>query len=121
MFDRALVALALGLAGCNTGNIVLDDVPSPDKAYHAVQFTSARAATVSGRYLVSILPGNGNHSATANVFEFDSNKEVASSKIQLKWIGPRHLTIVHDSRVRIFKKETSLGDVAVTYRPIAVN
>lgn len=111
----ALLAVAILGAGCDLDpceNSNLRRIPSPDQHWVAWIFVRGCGATTGNSVQVSVLRA----SATApsdggNVFIIEQDSGVAT-----EWAAPRELAISYEPRGEVFKQETQIGEVSVSYR-----
>jgi hypothetical protein len=114
-----LVALSLWLVGCldPCENRVLSELTAPNRNTRAVVFERSCGATTGFSTHVSILKASDAVSKSAgNIFVADSDHGVAKDMtVTARWAAPDSLVIRYPAKARVFRKETQLNGVAITY------
>ncbi len=117
---RFLIALCaflscLLLTGCCENEHPVEH-PSPDSQGKYVQFSRNCGATTSENLQISLLQANQPlPDEEANTFIADNNHGVTQFVAQGEWVSARELRITYSSKSRVFKKESRVGPVVITY------
>jgi hypothetical protein len=103
-------------AGCDlTGpceNTPIIDIPSPDKRLAVWVFVRDCGATTAKGVHVSIRPASAGPPRDAgNTFIIEQETTVVA-----EWPAPGQLVISYEPLGEVFKKESHVGEVAVSYR-----
>ncbi len=96
---------------------------APDNAYKAIVFERDCGATTAPSVQISLLPADEQlDNDTGNTFIADSVSSAKSDKdffdIRVSWITKGKLNIEVASRARIFKNETQVNGILVSYSKI---
>lgn len=108
--------------GCN--NIIIDQSTAPNGSYNAVIFQRDCGATTGFSTQVSLLDSNEKPSGSANVFIVDNDHGAADvgkwggPEAEMQWISDDHLLVRFAAKSRIFKQETSVSGVQISYEEI---
>lgn len=132
-----IFTFVLSIVGCESmcANVILQELPSPDKKLKAVIFQRYCGATTGFSTQVTILKYDEKlHKAKGNVFSADTDLgkvpgglDGGRLVVEAVWKDPRHLQIMHTQNARILsaakKIEVSLGIfksevIQITYSPI---
>lgn len=122
----------IGFSACidPCGNDILTEMRSPDGRLRFVVFQRDCGATTGFSTQVSIITSDAGFltsptwlrsTRSGNVFVADTNHGEAPSGpgggpvVQVEWLGPNRLKIIHDKRARVFKSAQSAGGVSVEY------
>ena len=112
------------------GNDILTEMRSPDGRLRFVVFQRDCGPTTGFSTQVSILTSDAGFLTTptwlrstrsGNAFVADTNHGEAPSGpgggpvVQVEWLGPNRLKIIHDKRARVFKSAQSVNGVSVEY------
>ena len=118
-----IASACLDLSG-GCANQLLNDVPSPGGARHAVVFQRDCGATTAFSTQVSILPaGTTLPDISGNVFVADTDHGRAQRgpgggpRVSVRWIASDTLELRYDSRARIFVQEVHGPGAAVRFVP----
>jgi hypothetical protein len=127
---RSLILLCVisACSGCDEllglcGNVVVQTVKSPDGAHVAVLFTRDCGATTALSTQVSVLGSTKSLSGGGNAFVADDNhgavraSSTGAIPMTLRWTAADHLSISYPAGARVFKKESRVDGVAITYAP----
>jgi hypothetical protein len=116
--SNTLVFLALTVlgAGCElTGPCENSEgarIPSPDGRLAAWVFVRSCGATTADSVHVSVLPASATGTReVGNTFIIEDKSTVIA-----EWPAPRQLLVSYESLGRVFKKESQVGEVTVSYR-----
>jgi hypothetical protein len=115
--SRSLAVLAslLLAAGCDLTepceNAPIIDIPSPDKRLAAWVFVRDCGATTAKAVHVSVRP------ASAGLPRDPGNTLIIEQEatVVAEWVSPTQLLISYEPLGEIFKKESHVGEVAVSY------
>lgn len=117
MLRLLFLICAISFSGCSTldslcGNMILEEIPSPDKKLKAVLFARDCGATTSESMQVSILDADENldDNSVGNVFITDYET------ISLKWLSVSALEITIPPKAQTFKQQRQLGDISIVYK-----
>jgi len=117
----ASIALTACDAGCS--NQTIRTVISPDKATKAILFERDCGATTDFTSQLSIFKMGATISGEGgNAFVADTNHGKTKDtdwhgpSLEIRWLDSHHLEVLYDSHARVFKKESSVGDVSIDYR-----
>ncbi|MET0654346.1 MAG: hypothetical protein ABWY94_02075 [Pseudoxanthomonas sp.] len=120
-----LVAAAAGfdhLLGSSCVNEILEEFPSPDRAYKAVAFQRDCGATTGFSTQISILRfGRSLDDGSGNIYVADADHGAAPSgpgggpPVQVRWTGNRSLSVAGHPQARVFSSKAKYEDVAITY------
>jgi hypothetical protein len=99
---------------------VLNEAPaehlSPDGQWKYVSFDRNCGATTRDNLQVSILPAFKHlPNEAANVFIADDNQGATRFVAQPEWVSSRELRIAYSPKARVFKKESQVGPIKITY------
>jgi hypothetical protein len=110
--------------GCK--NAVQSTVLSPNGTQAAIVFERNCGATTGFSAQVSVVPAsNRKLDGGGNALVADTDRGAAPSasyggpEIRLKWLSESSLSIEHHSKVRLFKSESKVGSVVITYAKFA--
>ncbi len=122
----SLVILGLVLASCADdlcGNDLIYSVSNYNGSKEALVFVRNCGATTDYSIHVSILSlDDGIPRESGNTFIADSDHGKAPTaernalQLKIEWTARETVTIIHSSDARVFKSETSVGDVSVVYQ-----
>ena len=89
---------------------------SPDGKWKYVTFSRNCGATTADNFQVSVLPATALMPTEAgNVFIADDNHGEAAFVADPEWLPPHTLQITYSTKARIFKKESRVAVVDVSY------
>lgn len=118
-----VVAIALYvIADAMCQNEVLSDVRSPDGKYRVITFQRDCGATSDFSTQVSVIPAWWYlRNVSGNLFVADTDHGKAPSgpgggpDVRVMWMSPSLLSISYHPDARVFKSESAVGSVSVTY------
>jgi len=109
------IGLCVSLGGCCSNEAPAEHL-SPDKAWKYVSFDRNCGATTRDNFQLSILPASKPlPNEAGNTFIADDNHGATRFVAQAEWIASRKIKITYSTKARIFKKETKIGPIAITY------
>lgn len=110
-----LVAVCLLLNGCCENEVRSEHV-SPDGKWKYVTFDRNCGATTADNFQVTVLPATAGPSDSAgNTFIADDNHGAARFVALAEWLPPHTLQIRYSAQIRVFKKESHIGEVEIKY------
>ena len=115
----SIVALSVGLVACvdPCENTVLSELTGPTRNRRAVVFERSCGATTDFSTHVSVLNADDARPKSAgNIFIADSDHGGGKDMIvTAPWAAPDQLVVRYPARARIFRRETQVNRIAVTY------
>ena len=119
------------VAGCSSsgggggacGNLTVRALKSPDGIRTAVLFARDCGATTDFSTQLSIVPTAQQPKEGGNVFIADANHGAAATDargalpVQLRWTSATELAVSYPAAARVYKKETRVDGVTVSYAP----
>jgi hypothetical protein len=115
------VVLLLCTSGCAglCGNHILTEETSPDNRRSVVIFERDCGATTGISIQVSVLSAPERLADEGgNVFIEDDNRGVSKPWAKVRWLSQDRIAITYPSQSRVFRKETLVMGVGVTYEPV---
>ena len=108
-------AVCLLLIGC-CENEAPTEHASPDGNWKYVSFDRNCGATTASNLQICVLPAKDSlPNAGANAFIADDNHGATRFVAQPKWLSGQVLQITYSSKARIFKKESRVGPIEISY------
>lgn len=110
----AFVVVLVGCVDC--ANEAAAEHLSPDGQWKYVSFDRNCGATTGHNLQVSVFPASKPlANEAANAFIADDNHGATRFVAQPEWVSARELRITYSPKARIFKKESKVGPISVTY------
>lgn len=114
------------LNSCSDGcsNTVVDQSTSPNGGYSAVLFQRDCGATTGFSTQISLLDDDEIPKGSANVFIADDDHGAADigewggPEAGVQWISDDHMLVRFATKSRIYKQETSVSGVKISYQEI---
>jgi hypothetical protein len=97
---------------------------SPDGSHIAVLFQRDCGATTGFSTQISILGTGDKLSGGGNAFRADDDHGIAragdwgGSWAEMKWLSPDHLLIRYAAKSRLFKQDTNVSRVRISYQAV---
>ena len=114
LLTATLVACALLVACCR--NEAPAEHLSPDGQWKYVSFDRNCGATTRDNLQISILAASKRlPNEAANAFIADDNHGATRFVAQPEWVSSRELRIIYSPKARVFKKESQVGPIRITY------
>jgi len=108
--------------GSMCANRIVDSTLSPDGRHEAVLFERDCGATTDFSSQVAVIPyGTDLPNIYGNVFmaEPHGNPRRApwgGPRVAIRWQSADHLVVTYDKNSHIYRRETKIGDVSVSYQ-----
>lgn len=122
-FGFGICGLALFISACGCQNELQDSVPAPDGRHVAVLFQRNCGATTGDNLELSLIRSAGMPHGDGNAFIADAPARDSAgmvamvSLVKLQWLSTRALQVSYDRRLRVFRQETRVEGITVSYRP----
>ncbi|MGH7627292.1 MAG: hypothetical protein ACREOJ_18495 [Gemmatimonadaceae bacterium] len=118
-----LCALVMFINACMCGNEVRSSAVAPDGRHVAVLFQRDCGATTGDNLELSLVQATERPQGGGNTFIVDApaRDSIATgslvSLVTVHWISASALQVRYDRRLRVFRQETQVDGIAVSYLP----